>query len=92
MANSKTTQANDNDNQMNIVFNAFFESPKTMMEVDAETNIDRSNVCRYVGTLKARNKIQLISYRKCKITKCEGVGEYSTNPDFFVKSNQLELF
>ena len=92
MANSKITRANDNDNQMNIVFNAFFESPKTMKEVDVETNIDRSNVCRYVGTLKGLNKIQLISYRKCKITKCEGVGEYSTNPDFFVKSNQLELF
>lgn len=92
MANSTTTQASDKDNQMNIIFNAFFECPKTMKEVDNETGIMRESICRYVRALKAQNKIQLISLRKCKITNCDGVGEYSTNPDFFVVSNQLDLF
>lgn len=92
MENSTTTQASENESQLNTIYDTFFEFPKTMMEVSIETNIDRSNICRYIKTLKERNKIALIGYRKCKITKSESVGEYCTNPDFFVKSNQLELF
>ena len=90
MANSKTTQANIND-QMKSVFDAFFEYPKTMKEVDIETNIMRENICWYVKYFRIRTKIALVGYRKCKITGRE-VGIYSTNPDFFLKSNQLELF
>lgn len=92
MENSNLTQANENDKQTNTVFNAFFECPKTMMEVAVETSIDRGNICWYIKLLKERNKIQVIGYRKCKITNCDSVGEYSTNPEFFVVLNQLELF
>ena len=87
MANSKTTQAN----QMNIVFKAFFEYPKTMKEVEVETNIDRANTCRYIWRFRDQKRIALVSYRKCKISGRD-VGAYSTNPDLFPISNQLELF
>ncbi len=43
MTNSNNSQANSND-QLNVVFNAFFESPKTMQEVSKETGVMRSNI------------------------------------------------
>ena len=81
-----------NLDQLKSVFNAFFEYPKTMKEVDAETKIMRENICRYVSTLRNENRISLVGYRKCNITGNPKVGIYTTNPDLFPKSNQLELF
>ena len=86
--NSSNTQAKD---QLKKVFNAFFEFPKTMKEVDIETSVMRENICRYVRTLRNENRIALVSYRKCKITGNNKVGTYTTNPDLFPKSNQLKL-
>ena len=91
MKNSYNSQANGND-QLNIVFNAFFENPKTMKEVDFETGVMRENVCRHVKTLRAKNLIALVGYRKCNITNHGKVGIYTTNPDMFPVSNQLKLF
>lgn len=78
--------------QLNVIFNAFFESPKTMKEVDLETNIMRENICRHVSTLRSENRIALVGYRKCKVTGFDNVGIYTTNPDLFPKSDQMELF
>ena len=80
------------DKQLNMVFSAFFESPKTMKEVDMETTIMRENICRYVRTLRQKNRIALVGYRKCKVTGNGKVGIYTTNPELFPKSNQLQLF
>lgn len=91
MTNSNNTQANGND-QLNIVFNAFFEKPKTMKEVDKETGIMRESICRHVKTLRAKNRIALVGYRKCNVTNHGKVGIYTTNPDLFPVSNQLKLF
>jgi hypothetical protein len=91
MKNSNNSQANGND-QLNIVFNAFFESPKTMKEVDKETGIMRESICRYIKTLRAKNRIALVGYRKCNVTNHDKVGTYTTNPDLFPVSNQLKLF
>ncbi len=79
-------------NQMKKVFESFYKSPKTMKEVDSETNVMRESICRYVGTLRLENKISLVGTRKCTVTGYPNVGIYTTNPDLFVKSNQLELF
>ncbi len=87
-----STQANSVANQIKVIFDAFFEYPKTMKEVDAETNVMRENICRYVSTLRNENRIVLVGYRKCKITGNPKVGTYTTNPDLFPKSNQLKLF
>ena len=78
--------------QLNVIFNAFFESPKTMKEVDLETNIMRENICRHVSTLRSENRIALVGYRKCKVTGFDKVGIYTRNPDLFPKPNQMELF
>lgn len=91
MENSNDVQANSND-QLNVVYNAFFEAPKTMKEVDKETGIMRESICRHVKTLRARNRIALVGYRKCKVTNHNKVGIYTTNPEMFPKSSQLELF
>lgn len=77
--------------QLRIVFNAFYEHPKTMKEVNVETDIMRENICRYVNTLRNENRISLVGYRKCKITGHNKVGTYTTDPEQFIKSNQLEL-
>jgi hypothetical protein len=77
--------------QLKSVFNAFYEYPKTMKEVNIETNIMRENICRYVSTLRNANQISLVGYRKCTITGHNKVGAYTTNPELFPKSNQLEF-
>ncbi|WP_264552776.1 hypothetical protein [Flavobacterium sp. N2038] len=69
--------------QLAKVFNSFFEFPKTMKEVDVETEIMRENICRYVRTFRKENRIALVGYRRCKITGSDRVGIYSTNPDLF---------
>jgi len=86
------TQAEYLNDQYKVVFMAFYDAPKTMKEVDVETNIMRENICRYVSMLKAKKRIALVGYRKCKITGFVKVGIYTTNPDLFPKSNQLKLF
>ncbi|MFA9191359.1 hypothetical protein AAGV28_08270 [Flavobacterium sp. FZUC8N2.13] len=91
MKNSNNSQANGHD-QLNVVFNAFFEYPKTMKEVDKETNVMRESICRHVKTLRAKNQIALVGFRKCNITGHGKVGIYTTNPDLFPVSNQLKLF
>lgn len=92
MTNSNNTQANGNDDQLKIVFNAFFENPKTMQEVSIETGIMRSNICWYIRYFRNQRIIALVGYRKCNITKYSKVGTYTTNPDLFPISNQLKLF
>jgi hypothetical protein len=87
-----STQANGTENQIKAIYNAFFEYPKTMKEVDAETSVMRENICRYVSELRNENRIALVGYRKCKITGNPKVGIYTTNPDLFPKSNQLKMF
>jgi hypothetical protein len=91
MTNSNNSQANSND-QFNIVFNAFFESPKTMQEVSKETGVMRSNICWYVRDFRNQRIIAMVGYRKCNVTKYGKVGIYTTNPDLFPESNQLKLF
>lgn len=91
MTNSNNSQANSND-QLNIVFNAFFESPKTMQEVSKETGIMRSNICWYIRDFRNKRIIAMVGYRKCNVTNYGKVGMYTTNPDLFPVSNQLKLF
>ena len=86
------TIGNTSTDQVQKIFDAFFEFPKTMKEVDNETNVMRENICRYVRLLKFESQIEKIGYRKCKITGFNKVGIYTTNPDLFKKSKQLNLF
>ena len=55
--------------QMKRVYKSFSERPKTMLEVAIETNILRANLCRYIAKWKKQNKIELVKFGICPITK-----------------------
>lgn len=60
---------NDFTGQKKIVYRAFSERPKTMLQVAIETNILRANLCRYLAKWKKQNKIELVKFGICPITK-----------------------
>jgi hypothetical protein len=78
-------------NQVPTVFKAFFDEPKTMKEVELDTNIDRAHICRYVATFLKENRIAFLYDRKCRATGSLA-GAYTTNPVLFPTSNQLSIF
>jgi len=78
-------------NQAPRVFKTFFDEPKTMKEVELDTNIDRAHICRYVATFLKENRIAFLHDRKCRASGSLA-GAYTTNPELFPKSNQYSLF
>ena len=82
-------------NQLCKVQLAFFLTPKTMMEIDQQTGIRRENICRYVKIMREAGAIWLVKKGTCSVTKENGVGFYSTNPQFaenLPKQLKLNLF
>ena len=77
--------------QLNAVFQAFFEKPRTMKEADEVSGVMRESICRYVRDFRKNERIQRIGEKYCSITKHKA-GIYTTNPEHFIKSNQLNLF
>lgn len=67
--------------QFQIVYHAFSEYPKTMMMVEVDTGIMRSNITRYVAKMKRDGIIRLIRKGICPITKMSNVGFYITDGD-----------
>ncbi len=65
--------------QQKRAFKAFFGPPKSMLEVEAETGIMRSNICWYVREWQERKSIKRVLTGVCSITKMK-VGKYSSNP------------
>jgi hypothetical protein len=78
--------------QLQRVYHALNERPMTMKETDVYTGVMRENICRYIDTLFEQGKIAILRKRKCTITGYPYVNEYTTNPEFFPKSNQLKMF
>ena len=58
----------------------------TMKTVSVKTGIDRANICRYIGKRRKQNKVYLVKYGVCPITKTAGVGFYTTNLELFKES------
>ena len=77
--------------QFSKVYKGFFEQPQSMKMLSVKLNIDRANICRYCGKLRENNKIDVAKKSICKITK-RVVNFYTTNPEFFMQSNQLKMF
>ena len=77
--------------QQNTVFQCFFDSPKTMKEVDRSSGVMRENICWYVRTLRKEGRIWVIRKRLCHVTN-HLANEYTTNPELFPKPKQLTLF
>ena len=67
-------------NQMLLVFWAFSERPKTMLEVSVETGVRRANICRYVAKWEEDNRIEFIGLALCKVSNWRA-GYYQTSLD-----------
>jgi hypothetical protein len=78
--------------QFQVVYLSLFNQPKTMLMVEKETGIMRSNICRYIATLRKRDCIGIVKKGICPISKYSAVQYLTTNPQLFQKSNQLNLF
>ncbi len=68
--------------QFKIIFQAFYNQPKTMLMVAVETGILRANICRYVAELQKQNRISIVRKGFCPISK-HRAGFYTTNPELF---------
>ena len=77
--------------QLNKVYNVFYQQPSTMKEVDKVCGVMRENICWYVRTLRKAGRIYLINKRKCKVTKHKA-GVYTTNPELIPIDKQTKLF
>lgn len=69
--------------QMKRVFAALSRQPKTMLMVEVETGIMRSNITRYVAKWKKQDCIKIVRLGICPISKSTGVQFLTTNPELF---------
>lgn len=68
--------------QVEKTYQSFFGTPKTMLMVSTETEIYRSNICRYLSKFRKDNKIFFVCFGICPISK-NRAGFYTSNPDIF---------
>ena len=68
--------------QIKKVFAALYRQPKTMLMVEVETGIMRSNITRYVAKWKKQDCIKIVRLGICPISK-HRAGFYTTNPELF---------
>jgi hypothetical protein len=61
----------------------------TMKQVSVKTNIDRANVCRFIGRMKRSNSIYLVRKGICPITK-DIAGFYTTNYNLYLTNKGLK--
>jgi hypothetical protein len=83
---------NEKELQKQIVLKAFANRPKTMKMVEVETGIQRTNFTALLNAMYSRNAIYKTYFSRCPISKRNGVGFYTTNEDYKLKLNQLNLF
>ena len=77
--------------QMERVFKAFKSKPKTMLMVESETGIMRSNITRYVAEWRKRNKIAEVKRATCPVSKHEAAF-LSTDPKHIHPDPQTSVF
>jgi hypothetical protein len=61
----------------------------TMKQVSVKTDIDRANLCRFVGKLKKTKSIYLVRKGVCPITK-DIAGFYTTNYNLYLTHKGLK--
>lgn len=77
--------------QFKKVFEGFFKEPQSMKMLSIKLNIDRANICWFCRELRKNNQLGIVKKGICLITK-QRVNYYTTNPELFIKSNQLKMF
>lgn len=83
------SQRKDTENQRfraqkKRVYSSFSKYPKTMKQVSKETNIMRSNICRYIALWRKTDKIGVAKYGRCPVTKWPNVTFFTTDPNQFI--------
>lgn len=61
----------------------------TMKQVSVKTDIDRANICRFIGKMKRSNSIYLVRRGICPITK-DIAGFYTTNYNLYLTHKGLK--
>lgn len=80
------------DTQLIRVYDAFYESPGTMKEVDRRIGIMRESICRYCAKLRKQDKLYPIRKRLCNVTNHLAI-EWTTNSALVPpRPIQLDLF
>lgn len=79
------------ENQLKRTFEAFRSEPKTMLMVEVETGIMRSNITRYVAWLRKRNNIATVKKGTCPISKHQAAF-LTTDPALIPKPGQVTMF
>ena len=80
------------DSQLFRVYNAFFEQPGTMKEVDLRIGIMRESICWFCRKLRKQDKLYPIRKRLCNVTNHLAI-EWTTNSSLVPPSPaQLDLF
>lgn len=84
---------NKHSNELNQVFEALFQQPQTMKELDRRTGIMRESICRYCANLRKQGRLYYVRRRRCRITGYPHVWELTTDPAKAAKESiQLALF
>ena len=82
----------DKENELKRVYKCFYESPKTMKEVDKAIGIMRESICRYCATLEKQGRLYRIRQRRCTATGHNVVWEFTSNPGLRPLDRQKKLF
>lgn len=86
------SKSNDFDSQLERVYQSFYESPKTMKEVDKSIGIMRESICWFCRTLRKQDKLFPIRKRLCNVTRHPAT-EWTSNPALMpIRPEQLTLF
>ena len=81
--------------QIKSVLKAFSKEPKTMLMVEVEIGVRRTNFTSPLNRMKREETIYLVKFDTCPISKHKNVGFYTTNKDYapaYNSINQLNLF
>jgi hypothetical protein len=80
----------DRVNQFKQVYESFYATPSTMMEVAKRVGIDRANICWYCRDFRNNGYFFVIRQRICSITN-HRAQELTTNPNLVPPNAQLKL-
>lgn len=80
------------ESQFSSTNRVLFQGLYTMKMVAVVLDVDRGNICYCIGRLRKQGAVALVKKGRCPITKENGVGFYTSNPDLFPFNNQLNLF
>ena len=83
------------ETQIKSVLKAFSKEPKTMLMVEEEIGVRRTNFTSTLHRMKREETIYLVKFGTCPISQHKNVGFYSTNKDYapiISFPNQLNLF